>query len=758
MADLKAKVEIRAEDRFSGPAEAAGRGASKLARSVSEGRKALDALGRERDALASVDSLGKKVSATAAKMDIAAKRTADLRRRMRETRQPTAALRKEFEQAQRQSQGLHRAHREQSAQLRRMKADLLGAASGSRDLARAQRQVEERMDAARASMQRVAEAVGRADTARAARDRSLERASRVALAAESAGRLGESVLRFGARTVSRARDVSRAEGGLQSLKLSPADARIVSRRGLEVQRRVAYVRADDFTDAAYQIQSGIEDLDATGVADLAEAAAVLGRATRATTAQMADAIKTGWAMFRREGEEAREFGGRFAAQMAHAVGVFPTTGPKMEAAIAATSAGPTRLGIEDAELFAALGMLQQSVKSPEMVGTMMEALARVLPAAQKEYGSRLQLAENGRAVPLADMLAGMSRLYGGTLEIREKAEIDKAFGEQASRFFNLLHGQEDALRGHAEAQRAAAAQSLEYARAMQRAYDATADARLELVQQRWDAVMIQLGEATLPALEQLADKAGGAADWVGKAAEKFPNLTSWIVGGTIVLGGLTVVAAKAAIALTWLGLAAKQAALWQAGRKARGVDGPVAGGRPGSRPGDAPPKTPKNMGRRLPRIPGGPGARAAMLAAAVAAPAVALSGRGEPEAEPEAGKPEPRNIDLVTAIIHGASYGALLGGTTTMGLGTLPAAVVGAIGGLLVSLSAGREETPPAVAGAANPPPQQPEPVRQHVGDINISVQPLPGEDPETYARRVVELARDADLGDLDGLLVDGVI
>ena len=482
MADLKAKVEIRAEDRFSGPASAAGNSASKLARRVTEGRKALDALGRERDALAAVEGLGKKVSATAAKMDIAAKRTAELRGRLRETRQPTAQLRREFEAAQRQSQGLHRAHREQSAQLRRMKSDLLGAASGSRDLARAQRQVEERMDAARASMERVARAAGRADRARLARDRSVERAAQVSLAAEGAGRIGESVLRFGARAVSRARDVSRAEGGLQSLQLSPEEARVVSRRALDVQRRVAYVRADDFTQSAYTIQSGIQGLDATGIADLTESAAVLGRATQASTAQMADAVTTGWAMFRREGESPREFGGRFAAQMAQAVGAHNTKGPKMQAAIAATEAQPTAVGIEDAELLAALGMLQTAGLRAESSGSTLRAVTAKLHEAQDVYGSRLQLTRDGRAVPLAEMLAGMTRLYGDTLETHETAEIKKAFGDQeAVRFFTLLRGGSEALLSNTEANRAAGAQQLEYARTMQRANDNTADARLELV-------------------------------------------------------------------------------------------------------------------------------------------------------------------------------------------------------------------------------------------------------------------------------------
>ena len=768
MADLRAKAEIRLEDRFSGPAAAAGDSASKLAKRVTEGRKALDALGRERDALATVEGLGKRVSAAAAKMDIAAKRTAGLRKRLRETRQPTAALRKEFEQAQRQSQGLRRAHREQSDQLRRMKADLLGAASGSRDLARAQQQVEERMAASRASMERLAEAVGRADQARARRDRSVERAARVSLASDGASRIGESVLRFGSRAVSRARDVSKGEGGLQSLDLSPAEARVISRRGLDMQRRVAYVRADDFTRAAYSIRSGVQGVGATGVADLTEAAALLGRATQATTAQMADVVKTGWAIFRRDGEAPREFAGRFSAQIAEAVQKHSTTGPAMQAAIAATKGMPSALGIEDAELIAVLGMLQGPIDSPETVGTTVRALATALPNAQKAYGSRWQLMADGQAVPLPEMLAGMRRLYGDRLEGSELAEIKKNFGsEDAISFFTLLHGGEEALQANIESNRLAAEQQLEYVRIMQRANDNTADARLELVQQRWDAVMIQLGESALPAVERVAEIAGSAADWIGKLAEESPAFATALVTGALTLGAFTIVASKAAIAVASLALAARQGGLWRAERAARKADAPTASGKPTSRLGDAGRRVKdaaKRTSRPIPRTPGG---KAGMIALAAGAGAtLLLDGRGSEggeEGDAGGGAPDsPREkIDMLNAVLTGAQLGALAGGSTTLGIGALPGAVIGGLGGALVSWSSGRErdepepapETPPApVSDSAAPP------ARQHIGDTNIFVQPLPGEDPETYANRIFELAREADLDDLDGALVDGVI
>ena len=117
----------------------------------------------------------------------------------------------------------------------------------------------------------------------------------------------------------------------------------------------------------------------------------------------------------------------------------------------------------------------------------------------------------------------------------------------------------------------------------------------------------------------------------------------------------------------------------------------------------------------------------------------------------------------LAASIAGAKLGALGGTALLPGPGTAGGAILGALGGIAAYYAgaetgaaigrrfdeSGASETASAEAVST--------PVRQHVGDVHINVQPLPGEDPETYARRVAELARDYDLQDLDLALVDGV-
>ena len=793
MADLRAQVEISARDRFSGPADAAGRSASRLADRVREGERALGRMGREREALTSLDQLGRATSRTASRMAIAARRTADLRARIKATEEPTKKLRREFAAAQRQSTGLYREHRRQVSELRRMRTELLGAAAGSRDLARAQREVEERIDGARRAMGRMADAAKRGEAARSARDRSLERAAQVGLAAESAGRLAERVLGVAGRAVERSRAIARTEGDLRSVGLSREDARVVSRRGRDVQRTLPYVTADEFTGAAYSIQSGIEGLDGAGVADLTEAAATLARATRSSVEEMTSLTTTGWAIFRRAGEAPAEFGGRLAAQISRAVEGFSTTGPDMQQAIESAGAKPALLGISLSEQIAALGLLQSTMSGSE-AGTTVRALAAALPQAQEYFdehrpGAVRLIGDDDRARPLVDLLAELRSLYGAELGASESAELAKALGrEEAVRFFDQFWKRSGDLQDAIAAQQEAGGQGLAYASAIQRRRDDNADARLQIVQQRWDAVMIQLGESALPAIESLAGFSEAAAGALESLAEKAPGLTTFIVGGTVALTALAFWASRAAIALASISVLRQQGRAWQAGRAERRTSrdlpgsGPRAGGRlgrAGGRLADARQAARRRAPSVLRRIPRGGPAAIAIGTAAGLAPSLLGSGRDEPE-DPEAGRYWKGSLaGGLAGAAAGFAFGSVVPGPGNV-LGALAGAALGAFGAdvgeeIERRLSGGPQDAPEAPPEPAVPaiptavqavretretaperPPAAGE-VHHHHGDISIRVEPLAGEDPDSMARRIWDLARDEEAAALDGALVDGV-
>ena len=411
----------------------------------------------------------------------------------------------------------------------------------------------------------------------------------------------------------------------------------------------------------------------------------------------------------------------------------------------------------------------ESIATPSgsEAGTALRYVYANLAGAQKELGSRGTLVgPDNRAVPLADMLDELERLYGADPGVSGAAAVKDLFKtEEAVKLFTQFWGRADEVRELAEAQRAAAAQGLGFATAMQQARDNTADARLELVQQRWDAVMIQLGESALPAVEMLAGAAAGAADGIGSVAEKWPRLATAATGLGVGMSVLAIAAARAAQALAYVAVARNQGGAWMADRRARKA-ADAGGAKPpkGSWLGGLGRKG-ADLGRRpLPRG----GAAGALAAGAIMTGTLLASKAAGKRAADSEGEAADSNwgevIGGTGGALGGAAAGALIGSAVPVA-GTVAGAAIGAVAGTILSYAGGeagaaigraidspgeRDEDPPGQAA--------PQVARQHVGDVNISVEPHPGETPDELARRVVRLAQEAEVEDLDTALVDGVI
>lgn len=568
MAELKAAIEISAQDRFSAAAKKMADVSQKLAKRLEAGQRELVELGRQDAAVKKLQELTGRVGATGAAMDRARRRTAALGRQVAAAAEPPRHLTRAFDEARRASDRLQGEHREQRDSLRRLRAELRGAGLDTRQLGEAQRGIARDLDRTAGRLDRLAQAADRLGRARTKLDRSLERAARGALVADEARRFGQGALRLVTAPLERTRQVERSKGELASLGLDRAAVATVARRGREVSRRLAGVTTAVFTSAAYDIKSGIASLDAQGVADLTELAALTARATKGELAGMTELFASAYGTFKAPlyataGD--RDFGAVLSAQLAKAVQQFKTDGGRMQQAIESMGSGLAGAGVSMADQFAALGMLQQKMSASE-AGTALNALERSAAGAQERFAKLGQevrtLDDAGNLLAPQDLLAAMQREFGAAYTSEIGARLQQAFGsEEAVKFFKALWGQQDALRANAAALEDAAAQGERFTRTMQAARDANLDARLQVLQQRWDVLQERLGDRLIPVLEWILPKIEFLVDALDRAADRFPTATQYAISLT---GGIALLAAGIApvitaivalgVALQWLKL------------------------------------------------------------------------------------------------------------------------------------------------------------------------------------------------------------
>ena len=337
----------------------------------------------------------------------------------------------------------------------------------------------------------------------------MQRAARGALIAGELRTIGRGALRLATAPIERMRQVERSRGELASLGMSRADVDAVVRRGRNLSRNIAGTSTAGFTSAAYDVRSGISSLDATGVADITELAALTARATRADLGQMTNLFATGFGQFKGalfEDLSDREFGATFSAQLSKAVEQFKTDGAKMQQAIQSMGSGLAESGVSMALQFASLGALQQKMTAGE-AGTTMAALERSAAQAQARFAAAglgvRTLDEAGNMLAPDQLLQQMQREFGGQYTTQIGAQIQQAFGsEEAVKFFKALWGQGESLKANAAALEEAATQGERYTRAMAARRDDNADARLEKLQQRWDVIQERLGARLIPVLER----------------------------------------------------------------------------------------------------------------------------------------------------------------------------------------------------------------------------------------------------------------
>ena len=395
----------------------------------------------------------------------------------------------------------------------------------------------------------------REQTARGLRERGLAAAGKVAAAGAAAGAGAYGVKRMVEGVVNPLREVEKARGELMTL--DPKDIDVWMRTAREAQKRTGMMAAD-FLRAGYDIKSALSDLTDEAQASLTRALAWTAKATKATAPQMAELFTSVFGVYRSQFKDLTDaqFGDVIAGMTARAVKAFKTSGPRLKQALQSATAAPSQIGMSMAEVYATLGMLQTSIE-PGEAGTALKQFAAKAAEAEGRFrkmklGIRL-LDEQGMLRTLPAIMDDMQRTFGKTLDAREMATIQKAFGsEEAIKLIAALWNKQDELRRKTEEVQAGGLRGLPEAVDMARRGMANLDDRLVLLAQKWDLLKQQIGEAFQPVLERLIPVVASAIDGFSNLLRQYPKLATGIATVVVGFGALLAVTGPLMMALSTL--------------------------------------------------------------------------------------------------------------------------------------------------------------------------------------------------------------
>lgn len=310
-----------------------------------------------------------------------------------------------------------------------------------------------------------------------------------------------------------------------------------------------------FVGAAYDIKSGISSLSDAGVAEFTKLAALTGKATKSTTAEMTSLFATGYGIYKEAyaGLDDMRFGQLFSAGISASVQQFKTTGSGMAQAISTMGATATTSKIAMQEQLAVLGMLQATMTGSE-AGTKYKAVIQSAATAGKQLGLNF-LDANKELVSLPEILTVLRGQFGETLDAAEKVQIQKAFGrEEAMAVIDLLYNKVGDLTANINSLSAAMGQGTSFTEQMAAAMNQDIGAGVQLLGQRWHNTVEVIGKQLIPVAAPLLAFIGNMLTGVQGLAERFPIVTRFMVIGATVLTGLVFLLGGLAATVAVIGL------------------------------------------------------------------------------------------------------------------------------------------------------------------------------------------------------------
>ncbi|MCG8550440.1 MAG: phage tail tape measure protein, partial [Desulfobacterales bacterium] len=284
----------------------------------------------------------------------------------------------------------------------------------------------------------------------------------------------------------------KALGKLSSLGIQ--DLAALEQAGVDFSSTWSGTTTAQYLAAAYDIKSGISSLTDTGVAEYARLAAITGKATKSTTAEMTSLFATGYGIYKDmyAGMSDMDFGQVFSAGISASVNSFKTTGSGMAKAISALGATAATAKVPLAEQLSILGMLQATMTSGE-AGAKYKALIQSAAGAGQALNLEFMDANN-QLLSLPQILTALQSKYGTTLDAMEKMEIKKAFGtDKAVDVIDQLYSKVGDLTTNIAGLDKAMGQGAAFSEQMAMAMNVDIGAGMELLAQRWQNLVVVIG-------------------------------------------------------------------------------------------------------------------------------------------------------------------------------------------------------------------------------------------------------------------------
>ncbi|WP_347134077.1 phage tail tape measure protein [[Clostridium] symbiosum] len=303
----------------------------------------------------------------------------------------------------------------------------------------------------------------------------------------------------------------------------------------------------DFISAAYDIKSGIASLSDDGVAEMTSLAALTGKATKSTAAEMTSLFATGYGIYKDYYNDLSdiEFGEMFSAGIAKSVQQFKTTGSGMAQSIQTLGGSATTANVPLEEQLSILGMLQATMGGAE-AGTKYKAFLRSAVKGGEELGLKFT-DTNNQLLSMPEILDKLRGKFGETMDAAEKVELQKAFGDtEAVALIDLMYNKVGDLQDNIVGMYDSLGSGVGVAREMASAIQETEPERFERLAQRIQNVEESIGNSLLPTIndlmgtgEQLLSK---VATWIEDNQElvRVIMLVVLAIGGFLTVAGTTI--------------------------------------------------------------------------------------------------------------------------------------------------------------------------------------------------------------------------
>ena len=328
-------------------------------------------------------------------------------------------------------------------------------------------------------------------------------------------------------------ELDRAMGEVRSLGVREDAMASLTSQSIQFSNKYGE-SASEFVKASYDIQSAIDGLQGSDLANLTNQSAILAKGTKSDVGVITDYMGTMYGIFKTQANAMGKsnWAEQLAGQTASAVQMFKTTGSEMASAFSNLGAEATANGVIMSEQMAILGKLQSTMSGSE-AGTKYKAFLSGVGKAQDELGLTFTDSQ-GRLLPMLDILGSLKGKFGEIDTVAESDALKKAFGtSEAVALIKLLMADMDGLKGNITD-----LGKINNSKPAQDMAKAIADP-WERLQAFFYNTRIMIGNALLPVLNPLVNSFVDAGAVVERWTTLFPNLTSVIGFGVIGVLGLT---------------------------------------------------------------------------------------------------------------------------------------------------------------------------------------------------------------------------